>query len=75
MIKNTMDLSVPEYVIKRGRPHGHPYGEKLGDREYQTANQLKKRCKKKCFQDIHDRFMRDPEFLNRMIENSRDEEL
>ena len=68
-------LSVPEYVIKKGQPHGHRYGKKPGDKEYHTANQLKKRCKKKYFQGIHDRFIRDPEFRNRMIENHRDEEL
>ena len=46
--KYTMDLlSIPEYVIKKGRPHGHRYGKKLGDREYFMANQLKKKCKKK----------------------------
>ena len=56
-------------------PHGHRYGEKQGDKEYLTANQLKKKCKKKYFQGIHDRFIRDPEFRNRMIENNRDEEL
>ena len=49
--------------------------KKPGDREYHTANQLKKRCRKKCFQGIHDRFIPDPEFRNRMIENHRDEEL
>ena len=71
----TMDLlSVPEYVIKKGRPHGHRYGKKPGDKEYFTACQLKKRCKKKYFQGIHDRLMRDPEFRNRMIENHRNEE-
>ena len=75
-INYTMDLlSVPEYVIKKGRPHGHRYGKKPGDKEYHTANQLKKRCKEKYFQGIHDRFIRDPEFRNRMIENNRDEEL
>ena len=75
-INYTMDLlSIPEYVIKKGRPHGHRYGKKPGDKEYHTANQLKKRCKKKYFQRIHDRFIRDPEFRNRMIENNRDEEL
>ena len=35
----------------------------------------KKICKKKYFQGIHDRFIRDPEFRGRMIENHRDEEL
>ena len=35
-INYTMDLlSVPEYVIKKGRPHGHRYGKKPGDKEYQ----------------------------------------
>ena len=57
--KYTMDLSVPEYVIKKGRPHGHRYGKNPGDKEYHDANQLKK-CKKKYLQGIHDRFVRDP---------------
>ena len=49
-INYTMDhLSVPEYVIKKGRLHGHRYSKKPGDTEYHTANQLKKRCKKKYF--------------------------
>ena len=75
-INYTMDLlSVPEYVIKKGRPHGHRCGEKPGDKEYYTANQLKKKCKKKKFQGIHDRFLRDHEFRIRMIENHRDEDL
>ena len=75
-INYTMDLrSVPEYVIKKGRPHGHRYGKKPGDKEYYTANQLKKKCKKKDFQGIHDRFIRDQEFRNRKIENHRDEDL
>ena len=75
-IKCTMDfLSVPVYVIKKGRPHGHRYGKKPGAKEYHDANQLKKKCKKKYFQGIHDRFVRDSEFRRRMIENNRDEEL
>ena len=33
-INYTMDLlSVPEYVIKKGRPHGHRCGRKPGDRD------------------------------------------
>ena len=68
-------LSIPEYVIKKGRPHGHRYGKKPRDREYFSANQLKKKCKKKkFFQGIHDRFIRDETFRNRMIENGRDED-
>ena len=74
-IKYTMDLlSIPDYVFKKGRPHGHRYGKKPGDKEY-YIDQLKKKCKKKCFQGIHDRFIRDEQFRNRMIENDRDEDL
>ena len=74
-IMYTMDLlSIPDYVIKKGRPHGHRYGKKEGDREYYIANQLKKKCKK-YFQGIHDRFIRDEQFRNRMIENGRDEDV
>ena len=65
-------LSVPEYVIKKGRPDGHRYGKKPGDKEYFTANQLKKKCKKRDFQGIHDRFLREQEFRYRMIEHHRD---
>ena len=71
---STARAGIPEYVIKKGRPHGHRYGKKPGDKEYYTANQLKK-CKKKYFQGIHDRFLRDQEFRTRVIENHRDEDL
>ena len=75
-IKCTMGLlSIPDYVIKKGRPHGHRYGKKPGDKEYNIANQLKKKCKKRCFQGIHDRFIRDEQFRNPMIENGRDEDV
>ena len=38
-INYTMDLlSVPQYVIKKGRPHGHRYGKKPGDREYASGS-------------------------------------
>ena len=60
---------------RRERPHGHRYEEKLGDTEYFTSNQLKKKCNKRDFQGIHDRFIRDEEFRNRMIANHRDEDL
>ena len=76
-IKFSMDLlSIPEYVIKKGRHHGHRYGKKPGDKEYYLANQLKKKCKKKkSSQGIHDRFLLDHAFRERMIENNRDEEV
>ena len=44
----TMDLiSIPEYVIKKGRPHGHRYGKLSENKEYLLAHNLKKRCKKR----------------------------
>ena len=74
--KHTMDLlSVPEYVIRKGRLHGHRYWRKPGDKEYYLAHQLKKKCKKRQFQGIHDRFLQYQEFRNRKIDNHRDEDL
>ena len=32
-------LSIPDYVIKKGRPHGHRYGKKPGDKEYYIHRQ------------------------------------
>ena len=65
-INYTIDfLSVPEYVIKKGRPHGHRY----------RRTKMKKKCKKRDFPGIHDRFLRDQDFRIRMIENHRDEDL
>ena len=46
-IKSVLDLfSIPNFYIRKGRPHGHRYGKKESDREYHTANQLQKKCKK-----------------------------
>ena len=47
-IKNTMDLlSIPECVIKKGRPHGHRYGKAPKNKEYFLANNMKKRDAKR----------------------------
>ena len=68
-------LSIPEYVIKKGRPHGHRYGKRPEDKEYHLAHNLKKRRQKMDIKKIHDRFLRDHVFRERMIENNRDEEV
>ena len=74
-IKYTMDLlSIPDCVIKKGRPHGHRSDKNPGDKEYYIANQLKNKCKKRDFQGIQDRFMRDEQSRSRMIENGRNED-
>ena len=74
-IQYTMDLlSIPDYYIKKGRPHGHRYWKKPGDKEDYIAHQLKK-CKKKYYQGIHDRFVRDDKFRRNMMEIDRTEDL
>ena len=47
-ISSVLDLfSIPNFYIRKGRPHGHRYGKKPGCKEQHTANQLQKRCRKK----------------------------
>ena len=45
-------LSIPEYVIKKGRPHGHRYWKTPEKKEYHLAHNLKKMHQEK--------FQRDP---------------
>ena len=71
----TLDLlSIPEYVIKKGRPHGHRYGKTPEKKEYHLVHNLK-RCIKKNFKGIHDRFLGAPEFRTAMLEHDRDGEV
>ena len=75
-VQYTMDLlSIPNYYIKKGRPHGHRYGKKPGDHEYFIANSLKKKCRKRKFLGIHDRFIRDEKFRKNMFDVGRNEEI
>ena len=75
-IKSVLALfSVPNFYMRKGRPHGHRYGKKEGDQEYHTANQLQKKCKKRQFLSIHDRSIRDTWFRKTMIELGRTEEV
>ena len=72
----TLDfLSIPEYVIKKGRLHGHRYGKAPEIKEDHLVHNLKKRCIKREFTGIHDRFLRDQVFRERMLENNRDEDV
>ena len=74
--KAVLDLfSIPNFYIRKGRPHGHRYGKKEGDHEYLIANSLKKKCKKRNFLGIHDRFIRDTWFRKTMLELDRTEEV
>ena len=75
-ISSVLDLfSIPNFYIRKGRPHGHRYGKKAGCKEYHTANQLQRRCQKKKYENIHDRFIRDKFFRKTMIELGRSEEV
>ena len=75
-ISPVLDLfSIPNFYIRKGRPHGHKYGKAQGCKEYHTANQLQKRCRKKKYDNIHDRFIRDKLFRKTMIELGRSEEI
>ena len=66
---------IPNYYVKKGRPHGHRYGKKEGDREYFIANQFKKKCKKGEFLSFHDRLIRDARFRKTMIVLGHTEEV
>ena len=75
-ISSVLDLfTIPNFYIRKDRPHRHRYGKKEGCKEYHTANQLQKGCRKKRYENIHDRFIRDKVFRKTMIELGRSEEI
>ena len=75
-ISSVLDLfSIPNFYIRKGRPHGHRYGKAPGCKEHHTANQLQRKCRKKKYDNIHDRFIRDRTFRKTMIELGRSEEI
>ena len=42
-ISSVLDsFSIPNFYIRKGRPHGHRYGKAPGCKEYHTANQQQK---------------------------------
>ena len=59
-------LSIPNYVIKKGRSHGARHGKTKEQMEYHMERNAWKRCCKKVgsqgehFTGIHDRFLKDP---------------
>ena len=52
-------LSIPNYVIKKGRHRGARHGKTEAQKEHFIAHNARKRCIKKKFEGIHDRFQRD----------------
>ena len=68
-------FSIPNFYIRKNRPHGHRYGKSQGCKEHFTANQLAKKCCKKKYDSIHDRYIRDKTFRKAMIEVGRSEQM
>ena len=68
-------FSIPNFYIRKHRPHGHRYGKAPGCKDYSTADQLEKKCRKKEYDSIHDRFIRDKTFRKAMIEVGRSEKI
>ena len=77
IIRWTLDLlSIPNYVIKKVRPHGHRHGKKTEEQiRHHIAYNLRKRCIKKGFEGIHDRFQNDPIFRESQLSIDRTEEI
>ena len=76
ILRWTLDLlSIPNYVIKKGRPHGHRYGKTKEQREHFIAHILRKRCIKKGLEGIHDRFQKDLRFRESQLSIDRTEEV
>ena len=53
-------LSIPHYVIKKGRPDGARQWQTEAQKEYYVAHNARKRCLKRNYEGIPDRFLRDP---------------
>ena len=57
-------LSIPHYVIKKGRPHGARHGKTEAQKEHFVAHNARKRCIKN---GIHDRFQLDPVYRDSQL--------
>ena len=73
-IRWTLDLlSIPNYVIKKGRPHGNRHGKTEALKEHFIAHNSRKSCIKKGFEGIHDRFQNDLRFRDSQLKIDRTE--
>ena len=76
ILRWTLDLlSIPNYVIKKVRPHGHRCGKTEEQKEHHIAHNLRKRCIKRGFEGIHDRFQKDSIFRESPTSIDRTEEV
>ena len=60
-------LSIPHYVIIKGRPRGARHGKTEAQKEHFIAHNARRRCLKKKFDGIHDRFQRDPVYRDSQL--------
>ena len=66
-------LSIPHYIIKKGRTHGARHGKTKAKKQYHIAFNAWKRCRKRVdgqedhYEGIYDRFLRDPVFRDSQL--------
>ena len=60
-------LSIPHYVIKKGRLHGARHCKTEAQKEYYVAHNARKRCIKKKYEGIHERFLREPVYRDSQL--------
>ena len=76
ILRWTLDLlSIPNYVIKKGRPHGNRHGKTEEQIKHHIAHNLRKRCIEKGFEGIHDRIQKDSTFRESQLGIDRTEEV
>ena len=60
-------LSIPHYVIKKGRPRVARHGRTEAQKEHFMAHNARRRCIKKKIEGIHDRFQRDSTYRDSQL--------
>ena len=76
ILRWTLDLlSIPNYVIKKGRPRGHRFGKTKEQKDHHIVHFFWKRCIKRGFEGIHDRFQNDSTFRESLLSIDRTEEV
>ena len=62
-------LSIPNYVIKKGRLHGARHGKTEAQKEHFIAHNARKTCIKKNFKGIYDRFQKNLRYRDSQLRN------
>ena len=68
-------LSIPNYVMKKERPHGNRHRKTEEQIQHYIAHKLRRRCIKKNFEGSHDRFQKDSTFRDSQLRIDRTEEV